>query len=355
MTTETALQFPANVGLPEAHIWSMIQSMGTTLVASRMLPESVKTPEAAAAIILKGWELGIPSMQSFSHIHVIKGKPTCSSELQLALLARGGVTWDWKQSTNEVAIVEFRREGFAPCLGEFTMDQAKTAGLLNNPTWKAYPGNMLRARAISNGARMIGPDLLAGMSYTPEELGARVNEEGQPLEVEATVVDSEPEQPANGEKKDPAWVRFLKRCGEIKAVLGSQRYYQVLQRLNVKKSSEVPRDDTKKMAGIVQALEAEVAAETEEREADIDVDGQPQNEAAAVAPEEPEVDVYQRALDQCAGWLPKTLIEHVRAFEKELEVTPKTTVAQLEALDERALAEKYAQLVAAHAAQGVLA
>ena len=34
---------------------------------------------------------------------------------------------------------------------------------------------------VANGARMIAPDLLAGMSYTPEELGAAVDAEERPV------------------------------------------------------------------------------------------------------------------------------------------------------------------------------
>ena len=262
MTENTALAQAPQSGLPSIQAWQMIVSMGQTLVASKMLPEAIKTPEAAAAIILKGYELGIPAMQSFSHIHVIKGKPTCSSELQLALLARGGVTWGWKVSTNDAAIIEFRRPGFDACLGEFTIDQAKAAGLLSNQTWKSYPANMMRARAISNGARMIGADLLAGMSYTPEEMGAGVDAAGTPVEVEAEVaplhhlsevVDGTPAD-------DPPWVRFRKRCGELKEEMGAEEYYMVLNaEFGIEKCSEVPQEDIEMMRGVVEMLEAQAA------------------------------------------------------------------------------------------------
>ena len=192
--------------LPAQSEWNTILSMAATLVKSGMLPNSIRTPEAAAAIILKGRELQIPPMQSFSHIHVIQGKPSCSSELMLALLARGrdgvpgsGVTFKWINdgSDRDEAIIRFSRKGFDDCDGRFSMEDARTAGLIKRDSgWEKYPANLLRARAVSNGARMIAPDLLAGMSYTPEELGADVDQEGNVIEVQAEVVqDAEPRAP----------------------------------------------------------------------------------------------------------------------------------------------------------------
>ena len=168
--------------IPAISEWNTIQQIAGALVKSGFLPPAIKTAEAATAIILKGRELAIPPMQSFSHIHIIQGRPTCSSELMLALLARGGVTWEWvADGTEEEAIIEFRRQGFANVKGIYTLKEAQLAKLTGKETWRAYQANMLRARAISNGARMIGPDLLAGMSYTPEEMGAEVNEDGAPM------------------------------------------------------------------------------------------------------------------------------------------------------------------------------
>ena len=101
----SALVEQPNSQLPAMDKWIQIMGMGDVLVRSGFLPDAVKTKEQAAAIILKGNELGIPAMQSFSHLHVIKGKPTCSSELMLALLARGGVAWEWvKSDENEAEI-----------------------------------------------------------------------------------------------------------------------------------------------------------------------------------------------------------------------------------------------------------
>lgn len=184
-------------GIPSLDQWTAIREIATALVKSGLLPPSVKSPEAAAAVILKGWELGIPPMHALAHIVILQGKPGCSAELHLALLARGGVTFEWeKDGSNGEACIVFRRPGMKEVRGTFSRADAKTAGLLGNQTWGKYERNMLRARAITNGARMCAPDLLCGMSYTPEELGAEVDEDGNVLSLPEEKPAPEPAKPA---------------------------------------------------------------------------------------------------------------------------------------------------------------
>ena len=70
--------------------FSDLMAFSEMLVKSRMLPATVKTKEAAAVIILKGRELGMPMMESFSLINVIQGKPTIAPQGMIALARRTG-------------------------------------------------------------------------------------------------------------------------------------------------------------------------------------------------------------------------------------------------------------------------
>lgn len=170
-THETALAC-----LPTQNEWAVIQSLSANLLPSGMLPAHIKTPEAAAAIILKGRELGIPPMQALSGIAVIQGKPVAGSELMLAILYRDhGDNCLWFTESSEVrcAVSYARRNWTERRDYQFTIDDAKRAGLLTNQTWTKYPAAMLRARCISAVARMAFPDSIGGM-YSPDELGGDV-------------------------------------------------------------------------------------------------------------------------------------------------------------------------------------
>lgn len=174
--------------LPAQQGWTTLKQQATELIRSGFLPSGIKTPEQAVAIILKGRELGIPPMQALSHIHVINGKPTMSAELMLAQIMRlhPKTKISYPKRTSEVCELKVQREGSEPSLFSFTIQDAQAAGILGNPTWKKYPRAMLHARCISEMARSLFPDAISGVSYTPEELGATVNEDGQVIDVEAS-------------------------------------------------------------------------------------------------------------------------------------------------------------------------
>ncbi|MEB3214553.1 MAG: hypothetical protein VKL39_24605, partial [Leptolyngbyaceae bacterium] len=53
---------------------------------------------------------------------------------------------------------------------EWTIAQAKAAGLTGKEVWRQYPRAMLRARVISEGIRTVFPGVAVGV-YTPEEIG----------------------------------------------------------------------------------------------------------------------------------------------------------------------------------------
>lgn len=142
-----------------------------TLVASRLLPAGVQTPEQAFVILQTGAELGLGPMQALRSIHVVKGRPILSAQLMVAMVLRSGdcryfrrVGGDQHQATYETL-----REGMPePVTLTYTLDEAKAAGLLRNDNWKKHPAAMLRARASSALARDVYPDLVAGL-YTPDE------------------------------------------------------------------------------------------------------------------------------------------------------------------------------------------
>lgn len=167
--------------LPSASDWQLLKEQAQSLLVSGYLPKGITKPEQVILIMLKGRELNIPPLQALSHIHVINGKPCMSAELMLAQIYRlhPKTVFKFKERSNERCILEAKRENHGVETFQWSIDDARKAGLLQNPTWNKYPRAMLHARVVSEMARSLFPDAIAGVSYTPEEMGAEVDEEGQ--------------------------------------------------------------------------------------------------------------------------------------------------------------------------------
>ena len=163
------------------------------LVKSGFLPASVKTPEAALAIILSGSELGMSTMQSLRSIVIIQGKPTMSADLMLALCKRRIDVCKYFRLVNSnesEASYETQRAGEPePTRMTFTMKDAERAQLLGNPTWKKYPAAMLRARCIAALTRAVYPDLVLGVYETNELQDSEPVEARVVAPVEAEIVN----------------------------------------------------------------------------------------------------------------------------------------------------------------------
>ncbi len=145
---------------------SQAVKLAQILVASRLLPRAIATPEAAFAVIMSGRELGLTVMQSLRSIHIIEGKPTMSADLMVALVKRSSVCryFSLVESTAERATYETqRRDDPAPTRLSFSLDEARAAGVASKDNWKKFPAAMLRARAASALVRAVYPDVLLGV------------------------------------------------------------------------------------------------------------------------------------------------------------------------------------------------
>ena len=166
-----------------------LMNIADMLVKSGMLPTNIKSKEAAAAIILKGRELGIPTMEAFSLINVIQGKPTISPQGMIALARRTKELEDISISDeNDTAVVVVKRKGQSPFKTTFSAKDAAAMQLANKDNWQKQPRVMRQWRAISANFRITFPDVIGGM-YTPEELGAEIDDEGAFMPNDANVVD----------------------------------------------------------------------------------------------------------------------------------------------------------------------
>lgn len=166
-----------------------------SLSHSNLLPKSYQGNPANLLFALEYAEaLGVQPIHAITSIHVINGKPAASADLIAATIRKAGHTLR-VEGDDTYAVARLTRADDKDYTFEarWDMDKARKAGL-NTATWKAYPGAMLRSRAITEVGRMGASDALFGVIYTPEELGAEVDGAG--------VLQATPEEkPANAPRK----------------------------------------------------------------------------------------------------------------------------------------------------------
>jgi hypothetical protein len=149
----------------------------------------------AVVKMVAGEELGLGPMASMQGIHIIEGKPSLSANL-LGVQVKRSASYNFRPKVvnAERAEIAFFEDGEEIGVSAFTMEQAKRAGLVRKGSgWEKYPEAMLFARALSQGVRWYCPDVTAGSpAYTPEELGADVDETGEPLPDQLDVAEPSP-------------------------------------------------------------------------------------------------------------------------------------------------------------------
>lgn len=124
---------------------------------------------ATTAAMLYGREVGLPPMTALTQTHVIEGKPAMSAEAMRALIFAAGHEIVIDESTGAVCRVRGRRAGSESWTEVmWTIDMARAAGLGGRGPWKAYPRQMLQARASTELARLVFPDVIHGFRSVEE-------------------------------------------------------------------------------------------------------------------------------------------------------------------------------------------
>lgn len=163
------------------------------LAGASLLPAQYRDRPANVLLAMElGDALGIPPIQAINGIHVIEGKPSASADLIASLVRRAGhklrVTVNDAESWATAQIIRADDPDFT-YESRWDEAKAKAAGLWGKGNWSKHPGQMLRSRAITEVCRMGASDALYGVVYTPDELGADTNAEG---DVVVTQLPAEP-------------------------------------------------------------------------------------------------------------------------------------------------------------------
>jgi hypothetical protein len=155
------------------------------LIAQSGYFQDAKQAGQAVVKVIAGREIGLGPIASMTGIYIVQGRVAFGANVMAAALKRTGrYTYRVTELTDNRCTIDFfeivggKREPIGA--STFTKEDAAKAGTKN---MDKFPKNMLFARAMSNGVKWYAPDVFAGAPiYTPEELGAEVNEDGDVID-----------------------------------------------------------------------------------------------------------------------------------------------------------------------------
>lgn len=156
---------------------SQLYAMCVKLAESSAIPMAyIGKPDQIWSTVVYGREYKIGPMTSLCHIFNVNGKPSMDVHLILGLCQRHKdfAGWQVLKNTNEMCEVEmFRWNELSKKAFRFTASwtkaEAAVAGLLGKDSYKKYPKNLYKARAITFVAREAFADILNGV-YSLEEM-----------------------------------------------------------------------------------------------------------------------------------------------------------------------------------------
>lgn len=178
--------------------FEVMQRVAKALADSGYFPDA-KAFSQAVVKVMAGAELGLAPFASMAGIHIIQGRPALGANV-IATLIKNDPRYDYRvvELTDTVCRIQFYEAGQACGISEFTAADAKKAGTKN---MDRYAKNMLFARAMSNGAKWFVPGVFGGAPvYTPEELGADVDGNGDI--VEGVLVEEVKQEPVKAAQTD---------------------------------------------------------------------------------------------------------------------------------------------------------
>jgi hypothetical protein len=159
-----------------------IMQMANVLYLGGLSSKSCGRPEAVAARIIAGWELGLAPVQSVNNIMVTNGRATIWGDAAIALVRASGLLDLFEeridgQGDNRVAMCRIQRRGEQVREARFSVDDAIRANLwaggnasknaLETP-WAKYPQRMLQMKARSWLLRDTFADVLCGLGVTED-------------------------------------------------------------------------------------------------------------------------------------------------------------------------------------------
>lgn len=145
------------------------------LADSDMVPKDFKGKPGNCLIAMQwGAELGLKPLQALQNLAIINGRPSLWGDAVIALV-RSSPLCEWVQESDDgqVATCRVKRRGEPEQSRTFSLDDARTAGLLGKAgPWTQYPKRMRQMRARAFALRDVFPDVLRGLPVAEEIMDA---------------------------------------------------------------------------------------------------------------------------------------------------------------------------------------
>jgi hypothetical protein len=205
-----------------------VQRLGGLISASGYFSDAKEMAQAAVKV-MAGEELGIAPVAAMMGINIIKGKVALSANLMAALVRRSGYNYRIKSMDNNGCVITFiGRDGQPIGESSFTAEDAKAAEIKGD-MYKKYPRNMYFSRAMSNGVRWYCPEITSGIvAYTPEEMGAQVDSEGEMIQAETLGSQDAADAVAARKIAEHHNFKMMRAFRKMRESIGDQAYYKIL-------------------------------------------------------------------------------------------------------------------------------
>lgn len=159
--------------LGSVHSFDEMERMAAVLAQSGLF--GVKNPTQALALMLVAQAEGEHPMSVAGDYDIIQGKGTRKTHSVLARFQAMGGKVDWHELTHTRAEATFSHPKGGSLRLDWTIEQAKQAGLTGKDNWKGYARAMLRARLIAEGVRAVYPAAIGGWQVPEEAMGPQLD------------------------------------------------------------------------------------------------------------------------------------------------------------------------------------
>jgi hypothetical protein len=161
-------------------------------------------PDASTFLVrmIAGLELGVPPVTAIYQLAPEGGNLGVTSAMKVGLVRRRGLGQiRLVKSTTETAIVEIRREDWPEdkwAQVEYSVEDAKAAGLMGKRNWQQNRKDMLVARAHARAVNAHFQDSTLGIGYTYDELELSYEDDSI-----SDILQESPEHTQAGEQASP--------------------------------------------------------------------------------------------------------------------------------------------------------